>query len=256
MEKVAVIGLGNIGGATFREINKKIKCYGVDTNGSVLESFRKEGYNVGREIKESEIYIIAVYTTDQVFDVLNKIDLSKDSLVVIESTLDISRIGELENFFHNKLNNLVLFPHRFNPNDPKHHVFNLDRVIGAYNKEALNKALKFYKQFMDEKLMHVYEPRIVIICKPVENAYRFVEIAIVESLKMSCDKIGIDFNKLRESMNTKWNINVKEARDGIGGNCLPKDMKIVTNCFKENKILRKALEADEDYKKIYKKLLM
>lgn len=250
MEKVSIIGLGNVGGATFIEINKKIKCYGVDINDFILKGFQKQGYEVGKEIKKSEVYIIAVYTTDQIFDILNKIDFNENPLIIIESTLDISRIDELENFFHDKnCNGLVIFPHRFNPNDPEHHVFNLDRVIGAYNNEALNKALTFYRQFMDEKLIHVVDPRIAVLSKIVENSYRFVEIAIAEGLKMSCDKLGIDFNKLRGSVNTKWNIDIKEARDGIKGSCLPKDTKFLVKYFKDNEILRKALEVDEAYRK-------
>src|SRR3989344_7999692 len=170
MEEVSVIGLGIVGGSTFIELNKKIKCYGMDINNSTLEVFKKKGYYVGEELKESKIYIIAVYTTDQVFDVLNKIDYSKNPLIVIESTLDISRIDELEKFIYEKnFDNLIIFPHRFNPNDTKHHIFNLNRVIGAYNKKALDKALEFYKRFMDEKLIHIYDPRIVILCKPIED---------------------------------------------------------------------------------------
>ncbi|HVG36778.1 MAG TPA: hypothetical protein VNA10_03515, partial [Thermoplasmata archaeon] len=43
-------------------------------------------------------------------------------------------------------------------------------------------------------------------------------------LKLACDENRLDFEQLRQAMNTKWNVEVLEARDGIGGTCLPKDI--------------------------------
>jgi UDP-N-acetyl-D-mannosaminuronate dehydrogenase len=63
----------------------------------------------------------------------------------------------------------------------------------------------------------------------VENSYRFVEIAFAEELKMMCDQLGVAYEGLRQAVNTKWNIKLLEAKDGIGGHCLPKDTQMYLN---------------------------
>ena len=43
---------------------------------------------------------------------------------------------------------------------------------------------------------------------------------------MFCDDEGLDFTELRDAINSKWNTTILEARDGIGGHCLPKDTQM------------------------------
>jgi UDP-N-acetyl-D-mannosaminuronic acid dehydrogenase len=82
-----------------------------------------------------------------------------------------------------------------------------------------------------------------------------MEIAFAEELKMFCDYSGIDFTELRDAVNTKWNIKVMEARDGIGGHCLPKDsqmfLDISRNVLKgrATSLLDTAHQVDQLYRK-------
>ena len=97
--------------------------------------------------------------------------------------------------------------------------------------------------------MPVFPIEIVELAKPLENAYRFAEIAIAEELKMLCDEKGIDFNRLREAANTKWNINIKEARGGINGKCLPKDTQAINEFFGNNKMFSASIDINREYVK-------
>jgi hypothetical protein len=54
--------------------------------------------------------------------------------------------------------------------------------------------------------------------------------------------------ELRDALNTKWNINILEPREGIGGHCLPKDTKMFLQKSLKSKILTGAMEVDEDYR--------
>lgn len=252
---ITVIGLGEVGIQTFKELNKKRKdIFGVDIKNEVLGKLVKEDYKVGKVIPKSEIYIIAVYLTEQVMNILKKLDYSNKPLIVIESTVMPGTYQKILQWKKdNKINvDFVLFPHRFNPNDSEHHVFNLDRAIGG-EKKAVDRALKFYEMFMDKKLIHRTTPEIAELTKPMENAYRFVEIAIAEEIKLLCKEKNIDFKELRKIMNTKWNIDLKEARDGINGKCLPKDVEFVNKFFEGNKIFNYAIQVDKRYKIEYKK---
>jgi UDP-N-acetyl-D-mannosaminuronic acid dehydrogenase len=56
---------------------------------------------------------------------------------------------------------------------------------------------------------------------------------------------------LRDSLNTKWNVNVLEPREGIGGHCLPKDTKMFLNSSRsiKSKILEAAIKVDSEYRR-------
>ena len=88
------------------------------------------------------------------------------------------------------------------------------------------------------------------LTKIIENAHRYLQIAFAEELYLYCTENGISFPELRDSLNTKWNVEILEPRDGIGGHCLPKDTKMFVNSSNtiKSKILQAAIEIDEDYK--------
>ncbi|HYZ59817.1 MAG TPA: hypothetical protein VE544_09190, partial [Nitrososphaeraceae archaeon] len=56
---------------------------------------------------------------------------------------------------------------------------------------------------------------------------------------------------LRDSLNTKWNVNILEPREGIGGHCLPKDTKMFLNSSKsiKSRILEAAIDVDNEYRR-------
>lgn len=245
----AVIGLGEIGTETFMEISKKYPdVHGVDVDPKRVEDIKSKGFEAGYTIPmQKDVYIVSVYTPEQIRSVVDVISGAINPLIIIESTLQPGEGKRLQKKY--PTTDIVLFPHRYNPNDPEHHVFNLHRIIGAYKEEALHRALNFYKGLIDPYKITIADPYIVEISKPMENAYRYIEIAIAEDMKRCCDKLGADFEELRKAMNTKWNIDVKEARNGIGGKCLPKDCKFINEFLGDNILFQAALYADEDYRK-------
>ena len=105
--------------------------------------------------------------------------------------------------------------------------------------------------------MHpVSSVEVAELTKIVENAHRYLQIAFAEELYLYCKSNGISFSELRESLNTKWNVDILEPRDGIGGHCLPKDTKMFINSSNtiKSKILQAAMEIDEDYREYRRKL--
>jgi len=252
--KVCVIGLGEIGWETFKELDKDmcIDLVGVEISETRIEELKKiTSRNITNTIPyHCDIYILSVYTPKQIKNVLSKIDLSLQPLIIIESTMlpgdtDII-LKEYENIY------LVLFPHRYNPNDKNHHVFNLNRIMGANKKEALDRAVVFYKKYMSLDKLSLVSLQIAELSKPLENAYRYIEIAIAEEVRMECEKRDIDFNKLRKAVNTKWNIDMKEARDGIGLKCLPKDCKFIDKFFSTNTLFKTVIDVDKKYREYLK----
>jgi UDP-N-acetyl-D-mannosaminuronic acid dehydrogenase len=94
------------------------------------------------------------------------------------------------------------------------------------------------------------------ITKIAENAHRYLQIAFAEELYLYCQANNVNFPELRDALNTKWNVEILEPREGIGRHCLPKDTKMFLESseFIRNKILAAAMEVDEDYKRYRAKL--
>src|SRR5829696_4973102 len=100
--------------------------------------------------------------------------------------------------------------------------------------------------------MHpVPEIEIAELTKIIENAHRYLQIAFAEDLYLYSQANNINFAELRDSLNTKWNVNILEPREGIGGHCLPKDTKMFLNSSKsiKSKILEAAIEVDNEYRR-------
>jgi UDP-N-acetyl-D-mannosaminuronic acid dehydrogenase len=99
--------------------------------------------------------------------------------------------------------------------------------------------------------MHpVSKIEVAELSKITENAHRYLQIAFAEDLYLYCQANNINFSELRDALNTKWNVNILEPREGIGGHCLPKDTKMFLQSSKsiKSKILTAAIEADQDYR--------
>jgi UDP-N-acetyl-D-mannosaminuronate dehydrogenase len=100
--------------------------------------------------------------------------------------------------------------------------------------------------------MHpVPDIEIAELTKIVENAHRYLQIAFAEDLYLYCQANNINFAELRDSLNTKWNVNILEPRDGIGGHCLPKDTKMFLSSSKsiKSKVIEAAIQVDSEYRK-------
>ena len=90
---------------------------------------------------------------------------------------------------------------------------------------------------------------IAELTKIIENSHRYLQIAFAEELYLYCQANDILFSDLRDALNTKWNVDILEPRDGIGGHCLPKDTKMFLNSSRmKSKILQSAIEVDSVYR--------
>lgn len=65
---------------------------------------------------------------------------------------------------------------------------------------------------------------------------------------MICEKMQLNFDELRTACNTRWNIEIPEARDSIGGHCLPKDIRYLASLTSCNILLESAIIVDKKYR--------
>lgn len=258
--KVCIIGLGEVGLPTAKNfVELGFESWGYDLNESVVSKGTEKGVKATvnwKDIPHDEIaaYIVCVSTGNSqkptmtnVLNVCQKIANSnnKKSLVSIESTVEVGTCRKIFTEVFNRNIFLISCPHRLWPEDMKNHGVNQTRILGGIDLDSLNRGVELFRKLgipvVQAKTIEVAE-----MSKIVENSYRFLQIAFAEDLAMLCEKLGLDFWEVRDACNTKWNINILEAREGIGGVCLPKDSKMYLS-LGQSKILSSAIEVDKEY---------
>jgi len=260
--RVCVIGLGEVGLPTALHIKEMgFEVWGSDIKDVAVEMAERSGIRASnnnlRETSPMDVYVICVSTSlrnskpdmSPIYDVCNKIvKIKEHPLVSIESTVLPGTCRKLYNEIFERKVNLVHVPHRYWAEAPNRYGVRQTRVIGAVDEKSLEIGLRFYKEKLKIPLHIVSSIEVAEMCKIAENAYRYVQIAFAEELKMICDELGLDFDEVRTACNTKWNIEILEARDGIKGHCLPKDIRYLTSLTKFNSLLKAAIEVDGKYK--------
>ncbi len=265
VRKILIIGLGEIG-YTNAEYMTSLGLWveGYDINEKATQR-ALENHVIKREAHSFtgfDYYIICVSThkpenqfipyLDGLYDIVYRIarEGKVGSLLGIDSTIPHGTTKKIHQILNHKLH-VVHVPHRYYRFEKKDHGVNQKRVFGACEECCYKKAQEFYENRLKIRLHRVNNPDVAELTKIAENAYRYVEIAFVEELKVLCDNICVDFDDLREAINTKWNINLLEAKTGIGGHCLPKDSQMLLDISKQiihNSIIEAAKKVDSQYR--------
>jgi nucleotide sugar dehydrogenase len=253
---VCVMGLGNIGLPVVQHVSKIYRqTHGYDISQEAVNAVKKIGINASTELVYADIYVVAVNTwyrngypdMSAIEDCTKRASkLNPNALICFESTLTKGTARELAKKYN--LSNVAVCPHRWwKQEEDKYGVVQL-RVLGTLNQESQKNALDFYNT-LKIPTHTVNSMEIAELSKLVENTYYYLRIAYAEELKLLCDENRINFDELREAVNTKWNVDMAEARDGIGGECLPKDIQLLINTYPNNTpLLQGAISTDNNYR--------
>jgi nucleotide sugar dehydrogenase len=266
IHSVCVLGLGAVGGPTARYFaGQGIETYGCDLNPEAVARCDGALDRVATSLADlplADLYIVAVDTgfrgeepvTTNLFSACRAVhDRGVPMLVSIESTVPIGTCERIHREIFDRSQALVHIPHRWWAEDEANHGVRQIRVVGGVDEASVRLAVEFYGR-AGIPLVTVEEIRIAELTKAAENTDRYLKIAYAELLKMICEDNGMDFEELRRAMNTKWNVQVLEARDGIGGTCLPKDILYVKAASAARcHLLDGARSVDELYRKTLEK---
>lgn len=263
--KILIIGLGQIGYSNAEYMKSLgLRVHGYDISEQAIQRALDAGIIQDRAKNFSgyDYYVICVSThnpndmsapsQDGLIQVVDRISREGKSgaLVAIDSTIGRGMSNMVLDVLGHRLH-VCHVPHRFYVNEKQEHGVRQMRVAGACDSCCMEEARQFYGEILDIPLFEASSVEIAELCKIVENSHRFLEIAFAEELKMMCDKSGVDFEELRKAINTKWNTKILEAKNGIGGHCLPKDSQMLvtnTRAFVGMSILEAAKEIDLKYR--------
>jgi len=262
---VLIIGLGQIGYNNAEYMSSQgLNVDGYDTNEEAVRRALRDGI-IQRETKTFEgydFYVVCVSThkpenallpfLDGIFGIACKLshEGKRDALVAIESTITKGVSDKVNQIFRHKLH-VAHAPHRFYENEKEVHGVRQTRVLGACRTCCMKKALYFYRELLDIPVHVVSSVELAELSKVIENSYRFMEIAFAEELKMFCEAYNLDFDELRAAINSKWNVKILAAKQGIGGHCLPKDTQMYLDLSQrvmKTSLINSAKEVDKHYK--------
>ena len=264
-KKILIIGLGQIGYSNAEYMSSiGLDVDGYDINEKAIRRAldNKVIQNKALSFRNYDYYVICISThrpedmfvpyLDGLYDIARKIahEGKTGALVGIDSTVTRGTSDEIKKIMGHRLH-VVHVPHRFYIHEQKDHGVRQTRVLGGSEPCCVKEARHFYGNMLKIPLHIVSSADIAELTKVVENSYRFMEIAFAEELKMVCDNTSIDFNELRNAINTKWNVKIFEAKEGIGGHCLPKDSQMFLD-FSRNVLVTSLISAAKMVDKQYR----
>ena len=120
-----------------------------------------------------------------------------------------------------------------------------DRVVGGVTSACTQKALAFYKAFVNGKVLAT-SAIAAEITKLVENSYRDVNIAFANELSILADKLGVDPWEIIELANRHPRVNILSPGPGVGGHCISVDPWFLIHASPEDTpLIRMAREVND-----------
>jgi len=259
---VCVIGLGYVGlPLAVRSVEKGYKVLGLDMDRKKVEiinagqspieekfleknlpNYRFTASTEEKVINQADIILICVPTpVDEKFNpdlepVIGATEmivrnLKKGALVVLESTVNpgvseevVLPIFEKAGYKIGEDVFIAHCPERINPGDKKWNVTNIPRVIGSFDAKGLQMAKEFYASIINAPIRPMKSIREAEAVKIVENSFRDINIAFVNELARSFDKLDIDVKDVILGAATKpFAFMPHFPACGVGGHCIPVD---------------------------------
>lgn len=282
LPKVTIIGLGYVGFPLACAIakSKKYRVYGLDTDKERVDKINMRISPVEDKQAEEDIKTIRVRaTTDE--NVLRESkfvivcvptpineerkpdltpvimasesisrNLQKGQIIILESTVNpgvceevILPILERGNFKGGIDFELIHCPERIDPGNQKWNVYNINRNIGGLTMAGTHIAANFYRSFLNANINEMSSLKTAESTKIVENVFRDVNIAYVNELAQSFDKLGIDVQEvLNGASNKPFSFMPHYPGCGVGGHCIAVDPYYLIDYAEKNGFDHKLLK--------------
>src|SRR3989304_6030268 len=118
---------------------------------------------------------------------------------------------------------LVFSPEREDPGRIDYTTKTIPKAVGGGTKQCLEAGSALYSKIVD-RVVRVPSTRVSEMTKLLENIYRCVNIALVNELKILCDRMGMDIWDVIEASKTKpFGFEPFYPGPGLGGHCIPID---------------------------------
>jgi UDP-N-acetyl-D-glucosamine dehydrogenase len=114
-------------------------------------------------------------------------------------------------------------PEREDPANPQFTARTIPKVVGA-NDPASRKALEVFYGAAFDQIVPVSSCEAAEMSKVLENIYRCVNIALMNELKLLCQRMGLNIWEIVDAAKTKpFGFQAFYPGPGLGGHCIPID---------------------------------
>ena len=118
---------------------------------------------------------------------------------------------------------LVYSPEREDPGNPNFTTRTIPKVVGGCTPDCLQAGVAVYENIVDE-VVSVSSTRAAEMTKLMENIHRAVNIGLVNEMKITADRMGLDIHEIISAAATKpFGFVAYRPGPGLGGHCIPID---------------------------------
>ena len=161
-------------------------------------------------------------------------------VIILESSVEVGTTEKIINLIESKGfkigvdYGLCFCPERIDPANKEWGIENIPRVIYCSDDQSFLIAKEVYKFVNGANLIRVNSPKIAEVVKSFENAFRLVNISLVNELAMLCDKLKINVKDVIDAAATKpFGFMPHYPGAGAGGHCIPKDPRFLLESAKK-----------------------
>lgn len=297
--KLSVIGCGYVGlvsGVCFADAGHDVIC--IDNNPEKINSLQNNKVpiyepgleelllknsinftlNIGKEIENSDIILIAVGTPtsdsgeadlSQIFQCAEEIGnfINPGTLVIVKSTVPVGTCDEIEKIIHENSTHsdftVVSNPEFLREGNAISDFVNPDRiVVGLKDNNKKDIILDLYSKIIGKDKILFTTRRSSELIKYASNSMLAMRIIFINEIADLCEKIGADVTDIAKGMGLDQRIgpHFLEPGPGFGGSCFPKDARALIESGKKfnapQSLLESVIEGNEKRKKnISKKVL-
>ncbi len=118
---------------------------------------------------------------------------------------------------------LCFSPERVDPGNDVWKTGNTPKIIGGVTRRCTEAGVGFYSRFVD-RMVPVSSAEVAELTKILENAFRAVNIGLVNEMALIADRLGLDIWEVIAAAATKpFGFMKFTPGPGLGGHCLPVD---------------------------------
>jgi UDPglucose 6-dehydrogenase len=248
--KIGVVGVGIVGGATAKVLEKKHELF-------LYDKFKPE-YNskdkLERLVENSEVIFVCVPTPmkitgeidySSIYNSMNQLKKetqkiprnSEDILITIRSTAVSGTTDRLAEKYPFRIAfNPEFLREKFAVEDME----NTDRiVIGADDEKSRNQLQEVYKPLFPNAKYVIVNRKEAEMIKYAANVTLASQVAIANEIFNICKAVGVDYNTVRnailldERIGNNTEVPGHDGDFGFGGKCFPKDLKALIRVAQE-----------------------
>ena len=123
---------------------------------------------------------------------------------------------------------------------------NYPKIIGGINEYTTKRMASFYETFVKQGTIQMSSATAAEAVKVFKGAYRDINIAIANELAKIAEILKLDFNEIRDAVNSEPSGNILKAGAGVGGHCIPVYPHFLINDAKEKGLDAKLIRSGRE----------